>query len=122
MRLDKLTSDYTFLGPVSALDQNVRLYLLDQFERIGLVEHDNIIDHLQSRKNRRAVVDIIDRPVGALELLNGRIAVESQNDNIALVSAELQLLGMPAMENVEAAVCEDNGLVLVAVKLQQPDE
>ena len=95
---------------VTALDVNVRLNGGEEMHRIPLWENEDGIDVLKSRKNQGAVGLGVDRTAGAFEFADCGIAVHSHEEGVALMTRRLQISDVAGMEEIKAAVGDDQAL------------
>ena len=80
----------------------------DQVQGRVLVEHDDQVDEGIERKHVGPLVLGDIGPGGALEPPDRGVGVQSQDEEIALAAGELQEVGVAIVEDVEAAVGEDD--------------
>src|SRR5579875_860167 len=77
-------------APVSTFDQHIRPNFANDFFGANVVEHNHIVDHFEGCKNASS--------------FSSPIAVDPDNQNVALRSREAQKLKMADMQQVEAPV------------------
>ena len=76
---------HDLLAPVvAAFGQDLRAHAADQFERRVLIEYDDKVDRLQRRQHLGARMGLLHRSPLALQSPHGRIAVEADDEAVAL--------------------------------------
>ena len=100
---DDLASAH-IVRPIVALDENMRENRFNERARFVFVENNDAIDGAQSGENNGAVHLRVDRPSGALVAEHRGIAVQSDDQCVALRARELQVFDMTVMQEVEASV------------------
>ena len=95
---------------VTALDVNVRLNGGEEMHRIPLWENEDGIDVLKSRENQGAVSLMVDGTPGAFEFADRGIAIHPDEQSVALMTRRLQIGDVAGMEEIKAAVGDDQAL------------
>jgi hypothetical protein len=106
MRFDNVASTH-IVRPIMPLYENVRQDGLDERPRLVLVKEDDTIDGTKRGKDRRAIALRIDRPARAFDPKHGGIAVQTDNERVALSPRKVEVLNMTAVENIKTAIRED---------------
>jgi len=97
-----------FHPPVSALDQDIRSHARDKVVGRVFLEDADIVDAFKSGQDRGARGLIIDRPVRAFETRDRCVGVEPQDQTVAQGAGLAEVGHMAGMQDVEAAVGEDD--------------
>ncbi len=98
-----------FLDPVlRALDVNVGRDAIEQHFGRALAEADDDVDAAQRRQHGRAIAERRERPFGSLERTHGFIAVEADDERVALRARPRQVVHVTGVQQIEAAVGEDD--------------
>ncbi len=122
-RLDEIPANDIFRPVVGPLHQNVGLDQLDQRQGSFLIEQADVVDAFERPQHDRPLGFIVDRPIRSFaETTNAGVGVESDDEQISLISRLLQVADMPPVEDVEAAVGEDNRLSLLTMSTDFFDE
>ena len=95
------------LSVVTALAEDVRADGLDESSGALLVENDHGIHAPQSTEDLRAVGLVVDRAGGALELADGGIRVQSNDERIPEVAGLLEVASVAGVDEVKATAGED---------------
>ena len=107
---DVFVADDGLDGVVAALDQNVGLEGADQFERRVLFKEHDGIDGGESGHDAGALAFADDGARWALEAADGGVGVEAEDELGAEAAAVFEQGDVADVEQVEAAVGEDDGL------------
>ena len=89
------------------LDEHMRENRLDERARLVFVEDDDAINGAQSGEDNGAVHFLVDRPSRAFIAEHRGIAIQSNNQRVALSARKFQITDMTPMQDVEASVRED---------------
>ena len=103
---DLLGADHGVDRPVGALHQHIRLQAHDQVERRVAVEAGDRVDRCQCGDDRGAVGKGVDRTFRPLEPARAGIAVERDEEPVALRARRRQERDMAGMQDIEAAIGE----------------
>jgi len=103
-----LTSDNLIAGPVSTFDEHVRKQAGDDFARGRFIENNHSVDRFQSGENFGAFAFRQDGAACAFQLADARIAIEADDEHVAKRACLFENADMPGMEQIEAAVGEDD--------------
>ena len=114
---DRLT-DYRVRLPVAALDEDVRPQPADERQRRVVVEHGDVVDGLQRREQGHAVVLVHDRPGRAFQAPDRGVAIDRDDQHVAARLGLRQRVDVADVQQVEAAVGEDDGLSLAPESVQ----
>ena len=87
-----------------ALDEDMRENRFDESARLVFVEDDDAVDGAQSGEDNGAVRLGVDRPSGAFVAEHRGIAIQSNDQRVALSARKFQVTDMAAMQDVEASV------------------
>lgn len=105
------------VSPVLALHEDVGQDLTNQFLWLVFVEDNHGIDAAQRTKNEGPVFLAIDGSAGLGPTDRG-VAIEPENEGIALLAGEVEIGDVAAVEDIEAAIGKDelftNGVQFVA--------
>lgn len=93
---------------VAAFDVGIGAELSDDFYGAGVGENGDGIHAAKGCQDTGAVVFAIDWAFRAFELADGGIAVEGYNKEVAVGAGFLEVLDMARVEEVEAAIGEDD--------------
>src|SRR5439155_3790012 len=104
--LDRLPPDDVGRGIVPAFYQNVGKDLLDQAKRGLLVEEHDVVDARERGHDRRARQLALDRMSGALDRADRSVGIEPHQEVVAQAPCAAEELGVPGVDQVEAAVGE----------------
>lgn len=96
------------MRPVSALDQDIGEHGGDELARGVFVEECDRIDGLERGGEFRAFVLGNERPVGSFEALHARVGVQGKNQNVAERAGAFEKPDVAGMEDIVAAVGEDD--------------
>ena len=102
------------VSPVCAFNEDVGDDLGDEFGRFRFVEDDDIVDGLKGGEDASPVTLRHQRAKLSLVSPHGGVGVEPDDQSIALLTREGEVIHMSGVENVEAAVGEDKFLPLCA--------
>ena len=94
--------------PVAALDEHVGQHSGDKRARRSIVKDGDDIHGGQGGEDFRPLVFILNRPSGAFELARASVAVDSHHEDIAQFLRFRQVPRVAGVEQVEAAVGEDD--------------
>ena len=108
--LDDLRFGQRLARIVAALGVDGRAHLLYERFRRRLVEEHDVVDGDERARDRRAVKLRVDGARLALEAAHGSVGVEPKHEAVAEGARLLQVAHMPRMQDVEAAVREDDAL------------
>ncbi len=108
--LDPLPADDALLGPVLTFDEHVRRDALHQGLRGVLSEGDDGVHRLQGSEHLEPVLEGVERPLLPLQPAHALVVVDPDEEDVALRLGEAQVLDVPAMQDVKAAVGEDDVL------------
>lgn len=103
MRFDDIATTH-IVRPIVPFNENVRQDRLDERPRLVLVKDDDSIDGAQRGQDRRAIALRIDRPAGTFNPKHRGIAVQTDNQGVALGPRKVEVLNMAAVENVKTAI------------------
>jgi len=111
--LNQGCSDYLIDALViSALYQYIGLYLLEQLLGCAFAERNDPIHRAQAGQHRHSTIDSIDRPARPLQAGYGCVIVHSYNQAIAQCTCLLKISYMTSMEDIEAAIGENDFLAM----------
>jgi hypothetical protein len=102
------TSDDLISGPVAAFDQHIRKETRDDLARRGLIKDYYRIDAFERGENFGSLALRQDRTPGAFQLADTGIAVEADDEGVAKSTSLLKAADVPGMQQIEAAIGEDN--------------
>jgi hypothetical protein len=105
--------------PIAALYENVREQSRDDLARREIVENHHGIHGLQRRENFRALALRDYRTAFALQLPHAGVAIEPDDERVAQFARLLQAANVAGMQQVEAAVGE-NDAATVAILAAEP--
>ena len=91
---------------VAAFGQHLGAHAAEQLQRRVLIEHDHEIDRLERGEHLGARMHLLHRPPVALQALDRRIAVETDDEPVAGGTRLRQELDVAGMQEIEAAVGE----------------
>jgi len=94
------------LGVVSPLHQDVGTQSLDQLERRILIKEHDAVHHLESGHDIRALRFATNRPGGTLQPAHGVVAVDRDDQRVALAPRADEHVDVSRMQEVEDAVGE----------------
>ena len=97
-------------GVVAAFDEDVGLEGADEFERRVLFEEDDGIDGGEGGHDAGAFALGHDGARGAFEAADGGVGVEAEHELRAEAAAVFEQRDVADVEEIEAAVGEDDGL------------
>ena len=101
-------ADHLIHTVVATFHQHIRLDGLQQWLRgIGVERHDPV-HYLQGCKHCHAALQGIDGTARPLQAADGFVAVHCQYQAIALASCRIQIAHMASVDDVEAAIGENN--------------
>ena len=103
-----LAADDLIARPIAAFDQNIGKQASDYFARRRLIENQNGIYAFEGRKDLRAFQLRQHRPPRSFDLPYTGIAVNANDERVAKRACLLENAKVPWMEQIEAAVREDN--------------
>ena len=118
MRLDELSSDDAFIRPVLALDQYVGFDFFDKIYRGRLVEDRDVVNAFKSCKDFGSIMLVVYRAVGSFNGLDRAVTIEPDDDYITLLPGELQIFDVSSVDDIEAAVCKNDSLVLPSMPVK----
>lgn len=98
------------VGPVGALDEEIGEDGGDEFAGGVFVEEGDGIDGIEREGDAGAGLFITDGAGGAFEALDARIGVEGEDENVAESASGLEEADVAGVEDVVAAVGENNTL------------
>jgi len=98
------------MGTLAALNQNVRLQRLNYVVWRIIVERDNVIDAGESGQDFHPLGQWVSSR--SLEPVGRFIAVDADNQQVALLLGPIEQEGMASMKEAEATVCEDDSAVM----------
>lgn len=104
----------TIDGVVAPLDQGVGLEFIDEVEGGVFGEEHDGVDGLEGAEDAGAFVLGVDGAGGAFEAFDGGVVVEADDEEVAHGGGLFEEGDVPAVEDVEAAVGEDNFFALLA--------
>lgn len=93
---------------VAAFDIGIGAELCDDFDGTHIGENGDGIHTAESRQDMSAICFVIDWAFGAFEFADGGIAVEGDDKEVAVGAGFLEVLDMACMEEIEAAIGEDD--------------
>src|ERR1051326_1535290 len=96
------------MRPIGSFDKDVREDCGDQFARRVLIEERNRVDGGESAGKFGPVVLVYEWTCGTFDPLYARIRVQRQDQDVAERSRAFKKPYVAGMENVVAAVCEDD--------------
>ena len=102
-------ADYGFDGVIATLDEDVGLEGADELEGSVFVEDDDGVDGGQGGHDAGTLALADDGPGRAFEARNGSVGVEAEHEPRAELAAIFEQLDVADVEQVEAAVGEDDG-------------
>src|SRR3712207_6360951 len=103
-------------GVVAALDEDVRPKRPDELDRRVLVERDDVVDGRECRQNVGPILERVDRTAGSLEACDALVGVEADDQHVPERLRARQVRDVAAVEDVEAAVREDDGASLALLR------
>ena len=118
-RFDDLVADDLLAPVITALDQHLGAHAPDQIERRVLLEHHDQVDRLERGQHLGARVDVLHRPLLALQAPHRGVVVEADHQPVAGGARPGQQLDVAGMQQVEAAVGEADAHSLPA-PLREP--
>ena len=92
------------MRPIMPLDEHMRENRFDERARLVFVEDNDAIDGTQSGENNGAVHFRVDRPSGSFVAEHRGIAIQPNDQRVALSARKFQVTDMTAMQDVEASV------------------
>ncbi len=101
------------VGPISALDEDIGQDGGDEIAGGVFIEESDGIDGGQGEGDAGACLFVADGTGGALEPLDARVCVEGEDQNIAESAGGFEQADMTGMEEVVAAIGEDDAFALV---------
>ena len=111
-RLDDICADDLIVRIISALYQRVGAQRDDKALRRILFEEDDEIDAMDGAENGGARLFVLDRPARALEASGRGVAVQADDEPVAMARGVAQRRNMTGMEKIETAVGEADGQTL----------
>jgi hypothetical protein len=108
-RFDDVAPDDSVGRPVGAFNENIWLESLDQIVRCGLVENHHTIHACQRFENLRALGLGGNGTSGSLDLPDGPIRVQTDDQGIPQRPRLLEVSQMTDVQEVEHAVGEHDG-------------
>ena len=111
-RLDDLPSHDIRHVIVATFDEHVRQYFPDKRLDAGLWEDRQEVDVLKCTQEGGAILLRDQRPTGPLYPGYAGVAVQAHQQQVTQGSGLLQILHVPAVQHIEAAVGEDQPLVV----------
>jgi uncharacterized protein len=94
---------------IPAFDIHIRLGLAEKVGGAFLAEDDDGVHGFQGAEDFGAVRFVVDGAAGTLEFAHGAVAVQSDQEDIALIAGGLEVGHMAGVEDVEATVGDDDG-------------
>jgi hypothetical protein len=95
------------MRPIVAFNKDVRENRFDDRPWLVFIENHYSVHGTQSRENSGTIALVIDRPAGSFISPHRGIAVQPDNQGVALRARKLQILDVAAMEDIEASVGKD---------------
>jgi hypothetical protein len=86
--------------------------VLDDLQGIVLVKENNRIDKAQSGKEFSPFILGLDGPVLALDGFYGSVGVHRDDEIVPQLPGGIEVASVPGMEEIKAAVCENDLLSL----------
>src|SRR5690242_15815010 len=102
-------------GVIGSLCMNVRPQFLKQSFDVSFWKNYNVIDATQRGNEQRTRIFIEDRAIGAFQGGDAGISVDGDGKNVAFAGRTFEIPSMPYMQNIEAAIGEDNSLAAAFV-------
>lgn len=93
------------LGIIDALDVDRRLDPIDDIYRVGRVRHEGVIDAIERLQSFDALVCGVDRTAQPLAYMGVR--GDGNDEPVPLRAGLLQMADVPEMQDIKAAVGED---------------
>jgi hypothetical protein len=97
-----------FEGVIPAFDINLGLDLANDLNGSDGGENGHSVHAAESGEDVGAVGLAIDGAIGAFELADGIIAVDSDEEGVAAGAGGLKVLDMAGVEEIEAAIGQDD--------------
>ena len=101
------------MGPVRALQENIRQQLRKQLARRFLVEQDHGVHRFERRHHRDTFLLRKNRTARPFQPLHAGICVEAHNQHIGERSGVFEQTDVARMQDVIAPICEGHLLALV---------
>jgi hypothetical protein len=111
-------SDNRGFSVVATFDQDVRCQRRDQRQRRVLVEDDYRVDCCQRRDDMGPVISCVERTARTLQPAHGVVAIDADDEVVTCRARRSQQVRVPAMQQVENAVGEDDRPALACTPLQ----
>ena len=102
--LHRVAPDDLIRGPVSPLDEDIRLHEPNDLRWRVLVENHDGINAFERGKQFRAFTFRRDRAAWSFVPADGRVAVQSDDQQISKASGALEIPDVAGMKKVEDAV------------------
>jgi hypothetical protein len=102
-------------GVVGALGVNVGAERLEEMRDAGFAEEDDVVDGTKGGYQTGAGAFVEDRASGTFESAGAGVAVDGDDQRVAEGAGGFEIADVADMENVEAAIGEDNGLTALLV-------
>jgi hypothetical protein len=116
---DDLAADDGVFGPVSALDEDVRLNGVDQSERGVFSEYDDAIHACEGLENLGSLLFRIDGTALTFVRSDRSVGVEPDDQRVAQAARVLQVTDVARVQQIEHAIREDDDL---PDRAKPPDE
>ena len=105
---DQIPADDLLFGVISAFDEDVGADGVKEGDGGVVVEEDEIVDAFELFEDGDAVVLVDDGAFGAFEALDAGVGVDGDDEDVALAFSEAEVLDVAEVDEVEAAVGEDD--------------
>lgn len=102
------------VGPVAGFDEDGREESGDEGGGLVFVEEGDVVDGFEGGEHEGAVALVDDGAGGALEASDGGVGVDGDDEDVALRARKGEGGGVSGVEDVEAAVGEDDGAAFFA--------
>ena len=109
---DLFAANDLIAGPVSALYDDIGQKFGDDFARGEVVENNDGVDAFEGGEDFGALAFWEHRTAFAFEMTNAGVTVQADDKGIAQLAGLFQALNMAGMEEIEAAVGEDEALAV----------
>src|SRR5690606_31074449 len=106
--LDDFRADHLVDAVIAAFDQHVGFDMAQQVFRSAFGEADHPVHSAQSSKYSHATVNAVDRTTRPFQAADGSVVVDVDDQAITLSAGLFQISHVTGVQDVEAAVGEDD--------------
>ena len=107
VRFDNLASYDLVQTVIAAFHQNVRPDPLDDCRGFVLLKDDDVVDGGERLKLGNPRVEVVDRAITPFKTPNRRVAVQTDDQQVAQFRSFREDVDMTRVKQIETAVCED---------------